>query len=105
MVDGMNPDVVPLEKIGVMDTDMLRLSSNEMMMWAMANLWGQGREGAYGVQHGDWPICDFPDWYGMHDININCPNFFEKVFPWLFPYGYSGLEADHEVAVSFDGHI
>ena len=49
VVDGMNLDVVPLEKLGVMDTDMLQLSSNEMMMWAMAKLWGQGQEGTYAV--------------------------------------------------------
>lgn len=45
----MNLNVVPLEKVGVMDTDMLQLSSNEMMMWAMAKLWGQGQEGTYAV--------------------------------------------------------
>ena len=38
--DGMSADVVPLEKVRVMDTDMLHLSSNKMMMWAMANLGG-----------------------------------------------------------------
>ena len=105
VVDGMNLNVVPLEKVGVMDTDMLQLSSNEMMMWAMAKLWGQGQEGTYAVWHSNQPVHDFPDWHGMNDINIDHPNFFEKAFPCLFLYGYGGLEADHKVAVSFDEHI
>ena len=103
--DGINADVIPLEKVGVMDTDMSHLSSNEMMMWAMANLGRQDQEGAYVVQHGNQPVCDFPEQHGRDVIDIEWPNFFEKAFPCLFPYGYGGLEADRELVVSFDEHI
>ena len=37
-----NPDVVPLQISGTIDTDMSRLTTNEMMAWGLANLWKEG---------------------------------------------------------------
>jgi hypothetical protein len=33
------------------------------------------------------------------------PNFFEKVFPCLYPYGYGGLESKRPVPIDFPEHI
>jgi hypothetical protein len=35
----------------------------------------------------------------------NRPNYFERAFPCLFPYGVGGLEADRQVEVDFRDHI
>ena len=46
------PDVIPLLVSGTVDTDLSKMSANEMMMWGLANLWKEGREGGYSVHHG-----------------------------------------------------
>jgi hypothetical protein len=37
---------------GVVDTDLPKLSANEMMAWGLMNMWKEDKEGGYGVQHG-----------------------------------------------------
>ena len=43
------PDVIPLEMMGVIDSDLSQLLANEMMMWALSNLWEKGQEGGYVI--------------------------------------------------------
>ena len=99
------PDMIPLEVTGVIDSDMSRLSANEIMMWALSNLWQKGQEGGYTVHHGRQPVRDFPDHHIGNEADPNRINFFEKAFPCLFPYGFDGIEADREVTVAFAEHI
>ncbi|KAJ3511695.1 hypothetical protein NLJ89_g3948 [Agrocybe chaxingu] len=54
-----DPDVIPLEVSGVVDTDLSKLSANELMLWGLANLWEEGKEGGYAVRHGRKPVRDF----------------------------------------------
>ena len=84
---------------------MSRLSANEMMMWALSNLWEKGQEGGYAVHHGRQPVRDFPDHHIGNEADPNQTNFFEKAFPCLFPYGFGGIEAEREVTVPFTEHI
>ena len=42
-----SPDVIPLQISGTIDTNLLRLTTNEMMSWGLANLWQQGKESGY----------------------------------------------------------
>ena len=69
-----------------------------MMLWGLANLWTEGREGGYSVRHGRRPVSDFgqPRRSEVEAENLEAdrPNFFEKAFPCLFPYGCGGIEAD-----------
>ena len=69
-----------------------------MMLWGLANLWTEGHEGGYSVRHGRRPVSDFgqPRWHEVEAENLEAdrPNFFEKAFPCLFPYGCGGIEAD-----------
>ena len=44
---------------GAADTDVMNVSANELMMCALSNLWKEGREGGYAVQHGRQPVSDF----------------------------------------------
>jgi hypothetical protein len=91
---------------GVVDTDLSKLSANEMMAWGLMNMWKEDKEGGYAVRHGRRPVNDF----GLSQdpeqaLDPDRPNFFEKAFPCLFPYGKGGLEADQPVKVSFKDHI
>jgi hypothetical protein len=77
-----------------------------MMSWALANMWKSGQEGGYCIRHGHQPVGDFGR-PGDSEIvrGPNRPNFFEKAFPCLFPYGRGGIEADQEVDISFQDHV
>ena len=76
------------------------------MKWGLANLWKDGREGGYAVRHGRQPVSDFPPREaGDVECRIDQPNFFEKAFPCLYPYGRGGLESRRPVALDFPEHI
>ncbi|OCH87122.1 hypothetical protein OBBRIDRAFT_837649 [Obba rivulosa] len=103
-----NPDVIPLQISGSIDTDLSALSANELMIWGLANLWQQGQEGGYSVRHSRRPVNDFgrpkPS-SEQSEIDSTEENFFKKVFPCLFPYGCGGIEATRPVPVEFREHI
>ena len=68
------------------------------MKWGLANLWKEGREGGYAVRHSQNAVRDFPPRAGE-------PNYFERAFPILFPYGIGGIEADRPVHLDYRDHI
>ncbi|KAI6116441.1 hypothetical protein F5141DRAFT_1062492 [Pisolithus sp. B1] len=99
-----------LKVSGMVDTEMSSITAWEMIAWGLSNLWEEGREGAYAVRHGDWPVSDFgrvqknsKDLGG--DGSENEINFFEQAYPSLFPYGEEGIERQQEVHVDFADHI
>lgn len=75
------------------------------MLWGLSNLWKDGKEGGYSVHHGHCPVNDFGQPQRGEAVNPECPNFFEKAYPCLFPYGVGGPEADRPVEVDFQDHI
>jgi Helitron helicase-like domain at N-terminus len=90
--------------------DLTRMTSSEMMMWGLANLWSKGKEGGYVIKHGRQPVSDFGTTLSankqpMRTLSFDKPNFFEKAFPCLFPYGTGGIEADRETQVEFRQHV
>jgi hypothetical protein len=111
-LQNLDPDVIPLQVTGTIDTDLSSLSANEMMTWGLQNLWKEDNEGGYAVRHGRRPVNDFgqprPETQAgdqSEELDPNRPNFFEKAFPCLFPYGKGGLEADSPVKLGFGEHI
>jgi hypothetical protein len=96
-----------LQITGTVDTDLSNISANEMMIWGLANLWKEDQEGAYLVRHGLKPASDFGRSREQKTrlFETSQPNFFEKAFPCLFPYGCGGVEAAQEVTVSFQEHV
>ncbi|KAJ3555225.1 hypothetical protein NM688_g2694 [Phlebia brevispora] len=105
-------DVVPMHVTGGVDTDMTNLTRKEVNLWSMANMWRSGYEGLYAVRPGtswvsDWgpsvsgrTACD-----GESPDGTQEPNFFEKAFPYLFPYGRGGIEANRPVNVDMQSHV
>ena len=82
------------------------------MLGGMLNLWKEGEEGGYAVWHGQQFVSNF-GWPRTGDNLSNFeaigdsdqPNYFERTFLCLFPYGVGGLEADRQVVVDFQDHI
>ena len=81
------------------------------MTWGLTNMWKCGQEGVYAVRHGREPVSDFPPHpgdqvdEGAQPGTAALPNFFEKAFPCLFPYGLGGIEAHWPVQVDFREHV
>jgi hypothetical protein len=106
-------DVVPLQFSGTVDTDLTKLTANEMMVWGLANLWNQGQEGGYRVCPGGHPVNDFgrPPAGSAAIVDSgsesqrDVSNFFEKAFPGLFPYGRGGVEGDQVTPIPFREHV
>lgn len=65
-----------------------------MMLWGLANLWKEGDEGGYAVRHSRQPVSDFGKPRQGEESGADRPNYFEKAFPCLYPYGVGGPEAD-----------
>lgn len=111
MSDSDHADIIPLQVTGTIDTNLSIFTANEMMVWALANLWNEGHEGGYHVQHSQHPVNDFghPRNCRAHDstpeLDSDHSNFFEKAFPCLFPFGCGGIEADQEVPLGFQEHV
>ena len=74
---------------------MTTMTAAELTIWALANLWKEGKEGGYAVRHGQKPVRDFgrvrPVSELLNETEEERPNFFEKAFPYLFPYGGRGI--------------
>ncbi|KAI6033736.1 hypothetical protein BKA83DRAFT_4486808 [Pisolithus microcarpus] len=103
-------DVVPLQVSGMIDTEMATITACEMMAWGLSNLWEEGKEGGYAVRHGNQPVSDFGRPCGRvadarDEVDTKHCNFFEKVYPCLYPYGEGGIEGQQEVPVDFVDHI
>ena len=81
------------------------------MAWGLMKMWARGQEGACAVRHGRDPVSDFPPRPKNGDSQENRsdtsaePNFFEKAFPCLFPYGLGGIDARRPVEIDFPNHV
>ena len=102
------PDVIPLQLSGSVDTNMTTATSNELMLSGLANLWQEGQEGGYAVRHGRQPVHDFGRRLPGElpsTAEENEYNFFERAYPCLFPYGEGGIEGTQKVKVDFTEHV
>ena len=98
--------MIPLQVSGSVDCDLSNVTTNELMKWGLTNLWKEGHEGGYAVRHGRQPVSDFPPREaGDAECPMDQPNFFEKAFPCLYPYGRGGLESQRPVHLDFAEHI
>ena len=84
--------------------DMTQMTASELMLWDTANLWKEGKEGAYAIWHGGQPVRDFGRPREAH-ADDDKSNYFKKVFPYLFPYGEGGIEGQQEVTIHFSDHV
>ncbi|THH14182.1 hypothetical protein EW146_g6117 [Bondarzewia mesenterica] len=85
--------VIPLQYLGVHDTDLAGTRSSDLILWGLSNLSGGSQEGPYAVRHGQYPVRDFDGGWPEGSIDADDINIWEKAYPVLFPYGTGGLEA------------
>ncbi|KAF9778455.1 hypothetical protein BJ322DRAFT_1114276 [Thelephora terrestris] len=103
--DDGSPDVIPLQVSGSVDCDLSNITANELMNWGLLNMWKDGREGPYAVRHSGQPASDFPTRNNADHCPADQHNFFEKVFPCLYPYGQGGLESARPIPLDLPEHI
>ncbi len=100
--------MIPLHVSGSIDTDLTRMNANDMMLWGLKNLWTASGEGGYSIRHGRAPVSDYsrsrPGGPSTQPV-ANGPNYFERAFPCLFPYGRGGVEGEQPTPVEFREHI
>ncbi|KAI5892666.1 uncharacterized protein SCHCODRAFT_01171736 [Schizophyllum commune H4-8] len=101
-------EVIPFDIAGSVDSDLRRVPVSDVAAWGISNLWEQGQEGGYVVRHGSRFVSDFGP--GGKRRRREMPvvgnhaeehNFFEKAFPYLFPYGRGGIESTRRVPLDF----
>jgi len=95
--------VIPLQYLGVTNTELSKLPLHEVMKHALNNLDEENLECGYAVRHSQQPISDFGTGYhGQPNPEINP---LVAAYPILFPYGVSGIEAPKVRSVGFDDHV
>ncbi|KAG1859029.1 hypothetical protein DFJ58DRAFT_715769 [Suillus subalutaceus] len=106
-VEGLSPDsrdgssVIPLQFLGITDTELSKLPLNDLMKYALMNL--DDNEGGYAVRHSHNPVSDFARDRGGKESNRINP--LAATYPKLFPYGVGGIEAMRTKSVGFDEHV
>ena len=101
----LEPDVIPLQPLGVLDTNLENVGPDLMGLHAMMNLWASGKEGMYLVQHGNKPVRDLPHpEHSAPDNETPVYNYWARSFPILFPYGVGMPESPRTVALSLKDH-
>ncbi|KIN95492.1 hypothetical protein M404DRAFT_165673, partial [Pisolithus tinctorius Marx 270] len=95
-----NGDVTPLHVLGVVDVELTRVPTSELMAQALANFNNNTQEGGYVMRHGNTPINDFPPSMQSHTMR----NPLGAAFPVLFPYGRGAIEAERPVNLSLREH-
>ena len=53
------PKVIPLQVAGTLDIDLTNMSTSDLILYRMANLWNDSQEGGYLVRHGSQFVRDF----------------------------------------------
>ncbi|KAG8714622.1 hypothetical protein FRC09_017417 [Ceratobasidium sp. 395] len=106
--DNGGPDVIPIQYLGVMDSDQSKVPSDELMGWGLNNMLrhtDNTREPGYAIRHGAAPVNTFgqpPAGEGPADPNRD--NFWEAAFPGLHPRGLGGIERDRPAPLSLNDH-
>lgn len=85
--------------------DLTQLSSNQLMLWGLYHLWNEGHEGGYLSFYGGDLVNDFGERMPSNADPFGTPNFWERTFPFLFPYGVGGPEAIRPSVLRLKDHI
>ena len=76
-----NAHVIPIQYVGVQDCDHAKMSTNEVLLYALANADDDryGHEGGYAIIYGSQPIPDLPGAMKSFDALAGA-------YPVLWPY-------------------
>ena len=101
------PDVVPLQSLGVVDVAGNSVEENEVLSHALANVSMSDCEEGWAIKRSS----DFVNEYARRAVDgsllvgtADSPNHILRTFPYLFPYGLGGFEVHHPTPVSYEAH-
>ncbi|KAG8723929.1 hypothetical protein FRC09_001109 [Ceratobasidium sp. 395] len=104
--DDDDPDVIPLQYLGVMDNDLSKVSSDNFVEWGLENM--QGRRGNFNCEYGYAVRYGAPaNTFGQPPRGEPPPdparsNYWEAALPPVYPFGVGGIESDRPVPLSFN---
>lgn len=92
--------VIPIQYIGVQDCEQAKMTTNEILLYALANADDDryGHEGGYAVIHGAQPIPDLPGASKSFDA-------LAAAYPVLWPYGRGLYHDDRSRKIGFQEYI
>jgi hypothetical protein len=92
--------VIPIHFLDVQDCDQARLSTNEVLLYALANADNRryGHEGGYAVIHSAQAVPDLPGASKLFDV-------LAATYPVLWPYGCGLFHEEHPQKMSFSKYI
>ncbi|KAF7311960.1 ATP-dependent DNA helicase [Mycena indigotica] len=106
--EDFDPEVIPLQTSGVLDTTGDEIPDHEMFQHAATNAAGIIREREFFVRRSRAYVNEYGREDGQGnptDGGVENPNHLLGAFPTLFPYGMGGLEVDRETKVPYESHI
>ena len=95
-----NSYVIPIQYIGVQDCEQARMSTNEVLLYALANADDDkyGHEGGYAIIHSAQPVPDLPGASQSFDALAGA-------YPALWPYGQGLYHENRRRKIGFHEYI
>lgn len=104
----VEPGVVPLQSLGVIDVGATDVGENELLSHALLNASVRKRDDEFLVKRSS----EFVNEYARKNADgslscgdINDPNHMMGAFPTLWPYGRGGIETSRPIVVPYDVHV
>ena len=102
------PEIMPLNSLGVVDIDGIDISESELMAHALSNSVDKTGTEDFHVKRGSTFINEYAriDAEGQRtDGGLSNPNHLLGCFPTLFPYGLGGFEVERAINIPYEMHI
>jgi hypothetical protein len=103
----VEPEIVPLQSLGVVDVAGNNIEENEVLAHALVNVSDKDRAEGWGVKRGGRFVNEYPrvTAEGIRSAGTpDDPNHLLGTLPCLFPYGFGGFEVDRPIQVSYKAH-
>ena len=101
------PDIVPLQSLGVVDVAGNGVEENEVLSHAFANVSLSDRAEGWAIKRSSDFVNEYPRRTTDGSLSAGTPddpNHLLGSFPYLFPYGLGGFEVDRPNPVSYEAH-
>ncbi|KAF8800257.1 hypothetical protein BYT27DRAFT_7217172 [Phlegmacium glaucopus] len=106
---GMEPGVVPLAHLGVVDVDGVEVTESELMAHALSNCSQARQEEDYMIRRGSVFVNEYarvdPLTGQRNDGGPSDANHLLGSFPTLFPFGRGGFKIERAVNVPYEAHV
>lgn len=104
----IDPGVIPLQAMGVIDMEGNDISTTEIMAHALANSTVESTFNDYSIRRGSAFVNEYarqdPVSGLRNDGGPSNPNHLLGCFPTLFPYGMGGFETERPIDVPYETH-